>query len=183
MFVVYFSHYSITQWLPTMYTTVFKMPVDQALTLALITACINFVASILPTLVSDRIGRRPLIVWPMLFGAIVVGVLFLTGARDITVVVVMVSLAVLCFANMSTLSYLYVPENYPTRMRAVGSGSLNMVMRIATIAGPYVTGFIVPLYGLSAVFLVVAVVLLIGFFVMFRWAIETKGEALEQIAP
>jgi putative MFS transporter len=182
-FTVAFSNFAITSWLPTMYVTVFKLPVDQALTLSLISSCFNFVASILPTFLSDRIGRKTMVVYPMLFAAVMAFLLFLSGANNLTVIVVLVSLAIFCFGNLSTINYAYVPENYPTRMRAVGSGANSAVMRIASICGPYATGFLLPLLGLSSVFLVVAVVLFIGFIVVFRWAIETKGVPLEELAP
>jgi putative MFS transporter len=182
-FAVVFAMFAITSWLPTLYTTVFKVPVAQALTYALITACCNFVAGLLPTFIVDRVGRKFILQWAMLLGAIIVGILWITGADDLNTMVVLSSLAVVCFANIAILNNLYATENFPTRMRAIGSGSTAAVGRIAAICGPYVTGFLVPLFGLSSVVLIVSVLLLIGSVVVFTFAIETKGVSLEELAP
>jgi putative MFS transporter len=182
-FVVVFSMFAITSWLPTLYTTVFKVPIGRALTYSLITVCCNFIAGWFPTLFVDRVGRKFILKFAMLLGAIFVGILWMTGARDVSTMVVLSSLAVMCFANIAILNNLYATENFPTRMRAMGSGTTAAVGRIAAICGPYVTGFLVPAFGLSSVFLLVAGLLFAGALVVFTLAIETKGVSLEELAP
>jgi putative MFS transporter len=78
--------------------------------------------------------------------------------------------------------YVYLPEIYPTRMRALGSGTASAWMRIAAIVGPAIVGFILGGAGLSSVFLFFAVAGLAGALIVFLFAIETRGKVLEEIA-
>jgi len=182
-FVTIFGNFGIVQWMPTLYVTLFKMSLERALTLSLITSCFNFVSSVAPTLFCDRIGRKAMIVWPMLFAAVVSFALFLTGAKNVNVVVAGVSLAAFCFGNLATIVYVYTPENYPTRMRALGTGFNAFILRIGSICGPYAAGLVIPAFGFTSFILIVALLLLIGFVLVLTMAIETKGVALEQLAP
>jgi len=78
--------------------------------------------------------------------------------------------------------YVYMPEIYPTRMRALGSGTASAWMRVASIVGPVIVGMILGQAGVGVVFLFFAVTGLVGALIVFLFAIETKGKILEEIA-
>jgi MFS transporter, putative metabolite:H+ symporter len=84
--------------------------------------------------------------------------------------------------NSLTL-YVYTPELYPTRMRALGSSTSTAFLRIASIIGPYVVGVVVAGADIKWLFLIFAVVALIGAVIVGVFAQETKGKALEELCP
>jgi putative MFS transporter len=83
--------------------------------------------------------------------------------------------------STNAVLYLYTPEIYPTRMRAIGTGLATSWLRLASAVGPAVVGFLVGAKGIGAVFLMFAVVGVIGAFAGARM-IETRGQRLEEIA-
>jgi putative MFS transporter len=68
-------------------------------------------------------------------------------------------------------------------LRAMGASWATFWLRVASIAGPYTVGAILPIYGLSGVFLACAIVAIIGALVCFFFAVETSGKVLEEVSP
>ena len=78
--------------------------------------------------------------------------------------------------------YLYTPEIYPTRLRALGSSIATAWLRAGSAAGPVLVGFLLMRYDLGAVFLMFAVVSL-GGAAASLFATETRERVLEEISP
>jgi putative MFS transporter len=78
--------------------------------------------------------------------------------------------------------YLYTPELYPTRVRALGVGTATAWLRFASMIGPTVVGTMIA-SGLPAVFLTFAAVAGIAAAITGLFAIETKGRVLEEASP
>lgn len=77
--------------------------------------------------------------------------------------------------------YLYTPELYPTRSRAMGAAFGGVWNRLGIIIGPVVVGAILDGGGsLATVFTELGCVALLGAFVAL-FATETKGRTLEQL--
>ena len=73
---------------------------------------------------------------------------------------------------------IYLPELYPTRIRATGSGFCFNIGRVLTSIGPFVTGYMVMAlgsFGLAAS--TVAVMYIVGLLIL-PFAPETKGQPL-----
>jgi len=83
----------------------------------------------------------------------------------------------------STAIYTYTPELYPTEIRALGCGVGNAWLRAASVLGPYMVGFILPVAGINAVFLMFAGFALLGGLVTLAFAVETRGRVLEELSP
>ncbi len=87
------------------------------------------------------------------------------------------------FVNAINLGvYLYTPELYPTRVRALGVGTATAWLRLASMIGPTTVGFMIA-SGLSSVFLAFGIVALVTAIVTAWFAIETKKRVLEEISP
>jgi putative MFS transporter len=84
--------------------------------------------------------------------------------------------------SVNAVLYLYTPEIYPTRMRAIGTGSATCWLRLASAAGPLLVGYLVASQGTGAVFLMFAAAGLIGAVAATR-VLETRNRRLEDIAP
>ena len=114
--------------------------------------------------------------------AIALGTLFILGPDSPQRVLVLVSCGYFFVSVLSIGVYVYTPELYPTRARAVAVGTATAWLRFASILGPGIVGLIVG-SGLSAVFLVFAAVAVVGAIVTGLFAVETKGRVLEDVSP
>jgi putative MFS transporter len=93
------------------------------------------------------------------------------------------TLSSMCVATMSLAVYLYTPELYPTRSRAIAVGTATAWLRLASIIGPNVVAMMVVRDGLPAVFLGFGLVALSAAVIVGLFAVETKGRVLEEISP
>ena len=57
-FAAYFVNYGLTIWLPTLYRTVFKLPLDVSLRYGLITQAVGLLGTLICALAIDHVGRR-----------------------------------------------------------------------------------------------------------------------------
>jgi putative MFS transporter len=86
-------------------------------------------------------------------------------------------------AFLLTGVYVYIPETYPTRMRALGTGTASSFLRIASIVGPTIVGFTLSYSNVGVVYLMFGGVSLIGALVIILFGIETRGKILEELSP
>ena len=84
--------------------------------------------------------------------------------------------------SANAVLYLYTPEIYPTRMRAIGTGLSTSWLRIASAIGPAIVGVMVSAKGIGPVFWMFAAVAIVGA-VAALGMIETRNRRLEDIAP
>jgi MFS transporter, putative metabolite:H+ symporter len=82
---------------------------------------------------------------------------------------------------VNAVLYLYTPEIYPTRMRAIGTGLATCWLRLASAVGPAVVGVVVSSNGTGSVFLLFAAIAVAGAWAATRM-IETRARQLEEIA-
>ena len=180
----YLVVYGLGGWLPTIYRTVFKLPLQQALNYTLISTLAGLVVTVACAYLIDRTGRKPWFTLAFLVGSIPLFALWLR-ARAISAVDVLV-LATISYALINTLAlglYLYTPEIYPTRVRALGCGTATAWLRLASIVGPFMVGMILPAAGLGGVFLMFAIAAVVGGGTCLLLALETKGKVLEELSP
>src|SRR5262249_21140334 len=78
--------------------------------------------------------------------------------------------------------YLYTPELYPTRARALAVGTASAWLRLASMIGPTVVATMVE-SGLGSIFLAFGIVAAIAAVVTALFAVETKGRVLEEVSP
>ncbi|MBC7341590.1 MAG: MFS transporter [Clostridia bacterium] len=182
-FGAYFVTYGLTTWLPALYSSVFKLPLQQSLLYSLITSVAGFIGAFICALLIDTVGRKAWFTMAFLGGALFMFALWQTGARTPQIVVTYASLSYLFISSISLALYLYSPEIYPTRMRALGSSIGSAWLRVASAIGPYVVGVVVSSYSLSLAFAIFGLVALIAAVITGMFAVETKGKVLEEISP
>jgi MFS transporter, putative metabolite:H+ symporter len=181
-FTAYLVNYGLSIWMPTVYRTVFKLPLDVALRYGLITTAIGLVGAAIAALIIDQIGRKTL--FSICFGGGAAALIALSQIAAPTAEQVLIFISIsYFFVNAINLGvYLYTPELYPTRMRAMGVGVATAWLRLASIIGPTVVGFMVAT-GLQSVFLAFGGLALVTAFVTAFLAIETKKRILEEVSP
>jgi len=103
------------------------------------------------------------------------------GSSSLAAVIILATLAYGIIGSINAVLYLYTPEIYPTRMRAIGTGLATSWLRLASAVGPTLVGLMVTKQGIASVFLMFAVVAAFGAFAASRM-IETRDRQLEDIA-
>lgn len=182
-FCCYFATYGITTWLPTLYRTVFRLDVATALRYGLMTNLAGLVGDLLVAFAIDRVGRRAWFGLAFVLGALPLAALWWLRAPTARIVVLCASLSYVFVASNSLVCYLYTPEIYPTRMRALGSSVATAWLRIGSAIGPIAVGYLLVRANLGAVFLMFALVSLVGAAVAGPFAIETRERVLEEVSP
>lgn len=181
-FTCYIVVYGLAGWLPSIYRSVYKLSVPQALQYGLVSSAVALIACLAAALMIDKIGRKALISACLILGSIPLLILYRATDFSPSEVLVLVSIGFAAI-NMVALSLgLYTAENYPTELRAMGSGLGSMWVRIASICGPYIVGFVLPHAGIGPVFVLFGIFSLIGGVVCLLFAFETRGLLLEEIS-
>jgi putative MFS transporter len=178
----YFVANGLNNWLPSLYTTVYHLPVPQALRAASLSNVFSTVAVFACALLIDRVGRKR---WALAAYAVSGSLLLLLwwqGARTAASVIGFGSSAYAAMGTVTVLLYLYTPEVYPTRIRAAGTALATSWLRLASAAGPLLLGYLLSTKGLPFVCLIFAGVALLGAIVSMQM-IETSQRRLEDIAP
>jgi putative MFS transporter len=183
-FVGYLANYGITSWLPTIYRSVFHLPLGKALWYSTATSAAGLVGCVLAALVVDRVGRRVVLAAGLGATTAMLIVLGALGAGSPVQLLVWSSLAAVFNFAVNISLYLYTPELYPTRSRALGCSLGGVLNRLGLILGPILVGAV---YAggtrLGSVFLLISAITLVGTIVAAVFAEETRGRTLEEIAP
>jgi putative MFS transporter len=177
----YFVSNGLNNWMPSLYNTVYRLPLQQALRAASLTNVAQVALLLICALVIDRVGRKNWMAAAFLASAAFLAVLGFAAAHSAPAVMILATLSYGAIGSANAVLYLYTPEIYPTRMRAIGTGLATSWLRLASAIGPLLVGFMVSAGGVGSVFILFAAVSLAGA-VVARQTIETRGRKLEEIA-
>jgi MFS transporter, putative metabolite:H+ symporter len=130
----------------------------------------------------DSVGRRRWTLLGFIAGAALLAMLGTFAAHSVTAVIALVTLSYGIVGSVNAVLYLYTPEIYPTRMRALGTGAATCWLRLASAAGPVFVGYLVAARGTGAVFLMFGAAGVIGA-VAALGMLETRNRSLEELAP
>jgi putative MFS transporter len=182
-FSAYLITYGLTVWLPTIYRSVFKLSLEQSLQYGLLTQICGLLGTILCALTIDRVGRRPWFAFACAGAAVTLCLLWYIGADSASRLVIFVSIAFFFSSILSIGVYLYTPELYPTRSRALGVATATAWLRVASIIGPTAMGVMIANGNFDSGFLLIGLVAGAASVVTLFFATETKGGVLEDISP
>lgn len=178
----YFVSNTLNNWLPTLYNTVYKLDLRQSLRAASFTNIAQVALLLACAFAIDRLGRRNWTVAAFASGAILLGTLGRADLHSVLGVAILATLSYGVIGSANAVLYLYTPEIYPTRMRAIGVGLASSWLRLASAVGPAIVGAMVAANGISAVFQMFTGVSTLGALAATKM-IETRGQRLEEIAP
>lgn len=181
-FCTYLVANGLNNWLPTLYRTVYQLDISTALRAASMTNVVQVVITLACALLVDRLGRRSWAVACYVGAGILFLLLGTLGSESVVVVGVLATLAYGLLSSVNVLLYLYTPEIYPTRNRAIGTGMATACLRLGSSAGPAIIGSLVAIGHLSWVFLVFSGTCAVALAFALQM-IETRGRSLEEIAP
>lgn len=181
-FSAYFIANGLNNWLPSLYSTVYNLPLEDSLRAASVTNILQLVAVFACALFIDKVGRKRWATIAFVVASLLLIALFFNGASSAYAVMYLGSAAYGVMGTITVLLYLYTPEIYPTRMRVIGTAFATAWLRLASAIAPTILGFILGAQGITMVFMLFACVAVIGALVAFRM-IETSEKVLEDIAP
>lgn len=178
-----FCAFGLFTWLPTLYTSVYKMPLRTGMRYTLFAQVAGVISAALCALLIDRLGRRKVFVGGFLCLAVFMAALWTRANPSTGTLVFLASGAYFWGSFICIALWLYTPEVYPTRMRALGSGIAAGWSRIGIFMAPILVGVIVGHSSVPWAFGMFAVVALFGAVVTAALATETKGRVLEEVSP
>lgn len=178
----FFIANSLNNWLPTLYRSVYHLPLQTALRAASMTNVAQVALLLVCAYVIDRVGRRNWTVSAFCLAAVLFACLGLFAAHDVWSLMVLGTLSYGLVGSIAAVLYLYTPEVYPTRMRATSTGLATSWLRLASAVGPSLAGLLLHKNGIGSVFAMFAVVAVIGAVAALKMT-ETRERSLEEIAP
>jgi MFS family permease len=168
------------QWLPLWadQLTGGAMPTAKAVT-QILCGCGAIVGCILGALAAGKMGRRPAYFGLCLLSLVLCGCLFRFVDQYGTAFLVLITLIGGVTAAFYGWLPLYLPELFPTRVRATGQGLCFNFGRILAAAGALTQGKLVSTYGGSYARAGAVITLVYGVGLVLIWlAPETKGRPL-----
>ena len=178
----FFITNGLNNWMPTLYNRVYGLSLDQSLRAGTLNNVAQVVILLGCAFTIDRIGRRRWATACFIAGTALLATLGSFASGSVTAVMLLVTLSYGIVGSVNAVLYLYTPEIYPTRMRAIGTGSATCWLRLASAAGPLLVGYLVAERGTGAVFLMFAAAGVIGALAA-TLMLETRNRRLEDIAP
>jgi putative MFS transporter len=174
--------FGLVTWIPSIYVSMFKIPVADALRYNIVVAVSIFILPIFLRQTIDRIGRRP----PPMIGTAVGGLALLAMifiSINANTTLLLVSLAIVGQIGISIGSMVlwpYTAETYPTRIRSLALGTSSSVARLASMLTPVLVGGVMQATGsVTLVFLVFG---LASFTVAMLWLFGVRETAGRKMA-
>jgi putative MFS transporter len=172
----------LTAWVPSIYTTVYHIPIAQALRYTATFSVLYVVGMPLIFVAIDRFGRRRPAVVLMAIAAIALSILALARHPPIMLLVPLVISAHLSTGLVTMILWPFTAENYPTSVRAMALGFASSFARASSMVTPLIGGAVIALTGsarpIFALFGGCAVVVLL---LWLRGTRETVGIRLDAV--
>jgi MFS transporter, putative metabolite:H+ symporter len=178
----YIVAYGLQSWIPTLYREVYHLSLQQSLSYAAWTPAGSVAGSLLCALLIDRTGRRRWFAGSFVLLAAGLIELATYGAATAEGMLVGYFFCSMWTGSMSMAIFLYTAEIYPTRMRSIGVSCASAWLRIAATVGPVLVGYVLPRWGISGVFGMLAASAVIGS-IAALFMIETRLRVLEEVSP
>ncbi|MFU9045388.1 MFS transporter [Acinetobacter tibetensis] len=178
-FGIVYSYYGIFTWLPSLLVKQ-GYSIVQSFEYVLVMILAQLPGYIAAAWLVEKLGRK----WTLagFIGLCAVSAYFFGQANTITLIMFWGCL--MSFFNLGAwgVLYTYTPEQYPTNIRAFGSGWASAIGRMGGIVAPLVvTQMMVQSNGFNHVFMMFTAVLLAVALVILVLGEETKGKTLESI--
>jgi putative MFS transporter len=172
--------FGLQTWIPSLYTGMFGIPLQQALQFNLVATLAVFVLPLILRFSIDRIGRRPLPMFGTAIGGIALVALIFIDRSATTLVVTLAIIGQIGISIGSMVLWPFSAETYPTRIRAMALGVSSSVARAASMTTQLLVGGVLQATGsASPIFLTFG---LASFAVAMLWLFGTRETAGRKMA-
>ncbi len=179
----YFCTYGLLVWLPSIYRSVFHLSVSDALLYSVATQAVGLLGSVVCALSIDLTMRRTAFAVAFLGAATSFLWIWFVNPTSALTLMFAGSIANFFVAYIAIGVYLYTPEIYPTRSRAIGLSASAFWARTAGFLGPNLVGASIVSWGLGSVFLGFGIATAIAAVVAWKFVSETRFRMLEEVSP
>jgi putative MFS transporter len=173
----------LANWVPTLYTATFRLPLQTALRYGAISSVTGFMGCLAVAFLIEYTGRRRWYAWAFSSAAVCCLALWYNGAASPTEVLILTSATAFFVNSIAMVVFLHTPEIYPTRIRALATCLASSWLRVASIVAPMFIGLTLSRGSLADVFLVLGTAAGMAALVSARFVVETNNRTLEEIAP
>ena len=178
-FATSFASFGLTTWVPSIYVTVFHIPVAQALGYSAIASTVFLFVSPFVGTVIDRFGRRPPAIAVTLIASTALLGLAVYHPDNTNLLVAMVVTGQIAIFVGSMILWPYTAEIYPTRVRALGLGTVSSTARFASMFTPLLVGGILASGG--SIKIVFATFGLCALTALILWVTATRETARKSL--
>jgi MFS transporter, putative metabolite transport protein len=132
-------------------------------------------------LVADHLSRRRFLIGSFAVAAATMLILTLWRTAPALAITILFALFAGVLSAASNLVYVYLPELFPTELRASGIGLSSAVSRIGSAVSTFLLPVVVATYGIRTALAACVAVLAIGTAICQRWAPETGQLRLAEL--
>jgi MFS transporter, putative metabolite:H+ symporter len=179
-FTIYCAVYIVATWLPSLMATDRGFTVTKALTFTFGMTLAYPLSSAFMMYALDRIGRLKVAICGLIAAAIL-SLIFWQSSSE-AMLFITGFFMFFCMQTGTNSMLIYTGEVFPTNARASGLGIALGVSKIGAMVSGYTVVF-VQAFGAAAVFVFMAALLVVGAAAVLMIGRETKGLALDTIAP
>jgi len=130
--------------------------------------------AIVGLLVVDRLTRRTVVIGSLGLAAVIMLILSVSSSLPAIAMIVLFAAFAFLLSTASNLVYVYVPELFPTDLRASGIGLAIASSRIGSAISTFLLPVVVDAYGIRTALGACVAVLALGAGLCQRWAPETS---------
>lgn len=170
--------YGYNSWVPTLLTE-HGFTTKESLTYTSVMSLATVPGAMLTVLFIDRIERRTAVFLVYSSVAVLMLVFGFTGSN--LVLVASGTLVTMLLQSATPIMYTYLPEIFPTGLRALGAGLCNGIGRLAVFGTSFLVAAILSALGFTAVFLYLAGAVFLAGLMMQFFGERTLGRTLSDI--
>ncbi|MGW2663763.1 MFS transporter [Nocardia tengchongensis] len=170
--------YGYHSWVPTLLTE-HGFSTAEALTYSSVMSLATVPGALFALLFIDRVERRTAV---LVLYTMVAGLMLVFAFTDSNTLLVASGLGITLLLQASVpCMYTYLPEIFPTSLRALGAGICNGTGRLAVFGTTFLVSALLAWVGFTGVFLYLAGVVILAGLTIALFGERTRGRSLEEI--
>jgi putative MFS transporter len=171
--------YSFTTWLPSSFVQS-GLSITKSMGFTTIMMIGGPLGGLIGVLISDRLSRKWMVVTLSVVGAIV-GYFYGISQNNTQIIVLGFAMTTVIYFIVCVTWTTYIPEQFPTAVRARGTGIGGSLGRLSAAGSPYLVVFLVNKFGFSGVLMAISCIFVLLAIIVVFLGKETKGKSLEEI--